>query len=166
MITSRFATLFGLGTAAPFAPGTFGSLAALPVAYGLHWLGGFPLFAFGLIVAVALGFTATDRYLAKHGEKDPGEVIADEFAGQMLALTPLSLGLWLVGAPDYVFPWPGWVGGFVLFRLFDILKPPPVSTAERLPGAWGVMADDLVAGLIAALLTTAAAAVAHGWLAG
>ena len=63
-----------------------------------------------------------------------------------------------------MFPWPGWVAAFLLFRAFDILKPPPVSTAERLPGALGVMADDLVAGLISAILVTAAAAIAHGWL--
>ena len=91
-------------------------------------------------------------------------MIADELAGQMLALAPLSLGLFLAGAPAHVFPWPGWVGAFVMFRLFDILKPPPVSTAERLPGALGVMADDLVAGLMAAIVVTIAAAVAHGWL--
>ncbi|MDF2233090.1 phosphatidylglycerophosphatase A [Albimonas sp. CAU 1670] len=166
MITARFATLFGLGEATPAAPGTVGSLVALPVGWLLHWAGGFPLFAFGLIVAIALGYTSIDRYLAIHGEdEDPGEVIADELAGQLLALAPLSLGLFLAGAPAHVFPWPGWVGAFVLFRLFDILKPPPVSTAERLPGATGVMADDLVAGLLAAIVVTVSAAVAHGWLA-
>ncbi len=164
MITSGFATLFGLGLRAPFAPGTFGSLAALPAGWLLHWAGGFPLFAFGLIVATVLGYMSTDRYLAAHGEKDPGEVIADEFAGQLLAMAPLSLGLWLANAAPHVFPWPGWVAAFLLFRAFDILKPPPVSTAERLPGALGVMADDLVAGLISAILVTAAAAIAHGWL--
>ena len=134
------------------------------MSFALHWAGGFPLFAFGLIVAVALGYTSIDRYLsARTDDEDPGEVIADELAGQMLALAPLSLGLWLVGAPAHVFPWPGWVGAFVLFRLFDIVKPPPVSTAERLPGALGVMADDLVAGLLAAIVVTASAAVAHAW---
>ena len=164
MITARFATLFGLGEAVPVAPGTVGSLAALPVSFALHWAGGFPLFAFGLIVAIALGYTSIDRYLAARGDdEDPGEVIADELAGQMLALAPLSLGLFLAGAPAHVFPWPGWVGAFVMFRLFDILKPPPVSTAERLPGALGVMADDLVAGLLAAVVVTASAAVARGW---
>lgn len=165
MITSRFATLFGLGEIAPFAPGTFGSAVAIPVAWAAHWLGGFPAFAFLLIVAVAVGYAACDRFLAENYEEDPGEVIADEFAGQLVALLPLSFGLWIVGAPDHVFPWPGWVGGFVLFRLFDILKPPPVSTAERLPGAWGVMADDLVAGALAAIVVVLAAAVAHGWFA-
>ncbi len=162
----RLATLFGLGKAVP-APGTFGSLAALPAALLLHWIGGFPVFALGLICAIVLGYFATDRYLADTGLKDPGEVIVDEVAGQLLALAPLSLGLWLAGAGADVMlrAWPGWVGGFLLFRLFDILKPPPVSTAERLPGALGVMADDLVAGLMAAIVVTIAAAIAHGWLA-
>ncbi|SFI68509.1 phosphatidylglycerophosphatase A family protein [Albimonas pacifica] len=164
MITARFATLFGLGEATPVAPGTVGSLVALPVGFALHWAGGFPLFAFGLIVSVALGYTSIDRYLALKGDdEDPGEVIADELSGQLLAMAPLSLGLFLAGAPAHVFPWPGWVGAFVMFRLFDIVKPPPVSTAERLPGALGVMADDLVAGLLAAIVVTASAAIAHGW---
>lgn len=162
---TRLATLFGLGLALP-APGTFGSLAALPAALLLHWVGGFPVFALGFIASVVGGYFAADSYLAASGVKDPGEVIVDEFAGQLLALMPLSLGLWLSGAGADVMlrAWPGWVGGFLLFRLFDILKPPPVSTAERLPGALGVMADDLVAGLMAAIVVTVAAALAHGWL--
>ncbi len=161
---TRLATLFGLGLALP-APGTFGSLAALPAALLLHWIGGFPAFALGLVCSIFAGYVAADRYLAATGLKDPGEIIVDEFAGQLLALAPLSLGLWLAGAgaDSMLRAWPGWVGGFLLFRFFDILKPPPVSTAEKLPGALGVMADDLVAGLLAAIVVTAAAAFAHGW---
>lgn len=160
-----FATLFGLGRV-PRAPGTAGSLAALPAAWLLHWAGGFPLFAAGLALAIGLGFLAAQAHMRAIGAtEDPQEIVADEFAGQLLALTPLSLGLWLAGAEPHVFPWPGWVGGFVMFRLFDILKPPPISTAERLPGAWGVMADDLLAGLAAALVVALAAALAHGWFA-
>ena len=163
---ARFATLFGLGTLVGRGGGTVGSLVALPVGWLLHWAGGFPLFALGLVAACVLGWIATQRYLERTGRADdPQEIVADEFAGQLLALAPLSLGLWLAGTAPHVFPWPGWVGAFLTFRLFDILKPPPVSTVERLPGAQGVMADDLVAGLLAALAVTAAAAISHGWFA-
>ena len=59
---------------------------------------------------------------------------------------PLSFGLWHAGAPPALFPWPGWVGGFLLFRLFDIWKPWPVSWADRRKGPTGVMLDDVLAG--------------------
>ena len=88
----------------------------------------------------------------------------DEVVGQWVALMPLSLGLWAAGAPAHLFPWPGWVGGFVLFRLFDIWKPGPVGWADRRKGPTGVMLDDVVAGVLAALVVTLLAAVAHGWL--
>lgn len=156
------ATLFGLGRAAPFAAGTFGSLAALPVAWLLHTLGGAPLFLAGLVAAIVLGHLATAAHLATTSDPDPSEVIVDELAGQLLALSPLSLGLWLAGSgTDIARLWPGWVMAFVLFRALDILKPWPISRAEDLPGAWGVMADDLVAGALAALAVAAAAALAH-----
>ncbi|SET02157.1 phosphatidylglycerophosphatase A family protein [Oceanicella actignis] len=158
------ATLWGLGARVP-APGSWGAAAALPLGWLAHWAGGFGLFAATLAAVTALGWRATARHLARTGRKDPSEVIVDEVAGQLVALAPLSLGLWLAGAAPHVFPWPGWVGAFVTFRFFDILKPPPVSWAERLPGAAGVMADDLVAGVLAALCVTLAAALAHGWLA-
>lgn len=165
MSLAPLATLFGLGMKVP-APGTWGSLAALPLAYLLHWLGGFPLFAAGLAVVTALAWIATRDYMAGLTDQaDPQEVVIDEVAGQMLALLPLSLGLWLAGTPSHVFPWAGWVGGFLMFRAFDILKPPPISTVERLPGPVGVMADDLLAGVAAALVVTLAAAISHGWLA-
>jgi phosphatidylglycerophosphatase A len=69
-----------------------------------------------------------------------------------------------MGAAPSLFPWPGWVGAFVMFRLFDIWKPWPISWADRRPGAAGVMLDDVLAGVMAALVVTAAAAVSHGYL--
>ena len=159
-----FATLWGLGRLRP-APGTIGSLAALPLGYVLHLAGGFPLFLAGFLAVTAAGWAATAAHLRAHpGRDDPPEVIADEVAGQLLALVPLSLGLWMAGVATHVFPWPGWIGAFLTFRLFDIWKPWPISRLERLPGAAGVMADDLAAGLAAALLVTLAAAISHGWL--
>jgi phosphatidylglycerophosphatase A len=78
---------------------------------------------------------------------------------------PLPLGLAMAGRDVGLLAlWPGWVGAFLMFRLFDIWKPWPVSAADRMHGVAGVMLDDLVAGLIAAVLVTGAAALAHGWL--
>ena len=98
------------------------------------------------------------------GDPDPGEIVVDEVVGQWIALFPLSAGLWLAGAAPQVFPWPGWVGAFVMFRLFDIWKPWPVSWADGLHGATGIMLDDILAGLMAAVVVALAAALAHGVL--
>ncbi len=160
---SEFATLFGLGRVMP-APGTWGSLAALPLGYLAHRIGGFPLYLALTVAVFAFGWFAITRYL--HGSEitDPQEIIVDETIGQLIALMPLSLGLWHAGVAPHVFPWPGWVGAFVMFRIFDILKPPPVSWAETLPGSLGVLFDDMLAGVLAAVTVALAAAVAHGWL--
>lgn len=155
-------TLGGIGHA-PQAPGTWASLATLPIVFVLHGLGGFPLVAAATVLCAVGGFIAVRSYLDGQ-DTDPQEVVIDEALGMLLALWPLSLGLWLRGTDPWVFPWPGWVGAFILFRFFDILKPPPIGRLERLPGAWGVMADDALAGLLAALVTAAAAIVAHGFL--
>jgi phosphatidylglycerophosphatase A len=158
------ATAGGIGRL-PKAPGTWASMAAVPAAWALHALGGFPLLALATVAAFAAGIWAVALYLPAAGDADPSEVVIDEVVGMWLALWPLSLGLWLQDVPGHVFPWPGWALGFAAFRVFDILKPWPVSRAERLPGALGVMADDVVAGVLAALAVTAAAAVAHGAMA-
>lgn len=151
----------------PKAPGTFASAAAIPLAWALHAAGGFWLMGPATVGIAALGWYATLVVLAERGAgpgADPGDVVIDEVAGMMLALWPLSLGLTVAGAAPSVFPWPGWVGGFLAFRFFDIVKPWPVSWAERLHGARGVMLDDLVAGALTAVLMLVAAGVAHGWI--
>lgn len=157
------ATVFGIGRL-PEAPGTWGSLAAIPLAWGLHAAGGFPLMAAATAALFALGVWASAAYAAQAGVADPGEVVIDEVVGMLIALWPLSLGLWLMDQPGSLFPWPGWVLGFAAFRFFDILKPPPIRRFERLPGGWGIMFDDVVAGIMAALVASAAAIVAHGAL--
>lgn len=157
------ATFFYVGYLKP-APGTWGSLAALPVAFLLHGLGGFPALATATAVAFLLGTWATGRETEGSPDKDPSEIVIDEVVGMWIALWPLSAGLWLGGAEPWVFPWPGWVGAFVLFRLFDIWKPGPVGWADRQPGAMGVMLDDVIAGAMAAVVVTIAAGVAHGVL--
>lgn len=159
-LARQIATVGGIGLA-PAAPGTFGSLAALPLAWLLHWLGGIWLMVAVTLILTILGYWATKVYLAGRSE-DPKEVVIDEVVGQLIALWPLSLGLTLAGSDPAIFPWPGWVGGFLLFRFFDIIKPPPVNWADR-PGPLGVMLDDVVAGVLAGAVMLLAAGVAHGW---
>ncbi len=162
------ATWFYTGKS-PKAPGTVGSLATLPFGYLLHYLGGPIALGVGIAAAFVIGLWATKVELERRASKgqeahDPSDIVIDEVAGQLIALLPLSIGLAMIGTEGHVFPWPGWIGGFVLFRFFDVLKPPPVSWAERAPGAMGVMLDDVVAGVLAALVMLAVAAVAHGWV--
>ena len=129
-------TFFGSGLL-PKAPGTWGSLATLPVAYLIGtYFGSNGILVF-VVLVTALGIWASNVYVRSTGKKDPGEVVIDEVAGQSLALSlvPLDWRLYLVA--------------FVLFRIFDILKPKPVSTLETLPDGWGIMLDDLMAGLYA-----------------
>lgn len=123
------------------APGTWGSLAAVPFVLAvLSYTGvvGLLLFAFA---AFAVGFWAIPRYTRACGQKDPSEVVLDEVVGVALTFVPLQeFGLWPI------------LIGFVAFRLFDALKPGPVGWCDRrLDGAWGVMMDDVVAGILAAL---------------
>lgn len=138
------ATWFGAGYA-PAAPGTFGSLAALPfgwlIAHGGGWLS---LFAAALVVTGA-GVWAADGYMAKSGTHDPGAVVVDEVAGQWLAMVPAAA----LGALGSI----GIALAFVLFRLFDIVKPWPIRWADRnIEGGLGVMLDDVLAGIAAGLV--------------
>ena len=153
-------TCFGIGTL-PKAPGTWGSLAALPLTWGLHALGHAPLVVLVTLLLFGLGIWAIGRD-PRTAEDDPGEIVIDEVVGQMLALWPLSVGIWLMAMPGTVFPWPGVVGGFVLFRFFDIVKPWPVSWFDR-PGAFWIMMDDVAAAVCAAAITLIAAGISHGW---
>lgn len=161
---SRLVATFGLVGELPGAPGTWGSLAAIPLAWALHALGGFPLLAAATVVVFAGGWWATRTYLEGRAD-DPSEVVIDEVAGMMIALWPLSFGLGMTEAEAWEFPWPGWVVGFFLFRFFDIVKPPPVSWADRMKTPFGVMLDDAIAGVLAAIVATVAAGVSHGWFA-
>ncbi|NNK79032.1 MAG: phosphatidylglycerophosphatase A, partial [Litoreibacter sp.] len=87
----------------------------------------------------------------------------DEVAGQWIALLPVSVGAMHSGAGFWAL-WPGVLTAFVMFRLFDIWKPGPVGWADRKTGPVGVMLDDLIAGLLAAIVVMAAAAFSHGVL--
>lgn len=153
------ATVGGVGYLRP-APGTWGSLAALPLALALHILGGFPLLAAATILAFFAGIWATKIMTAGKDDHDPSEIVVDEVVGQWLALWAISLPAWSHGI-NITALWPGWISAFVLFRLFDIWKPGPVGWMDRKEGPTGVMMDDVVAGIIAALGTAALAFFSH-----
>lgn len=158
--TRLVGTFLGVGLIRP-APGTWGSLAALPVAWALHTLGGFPALAFATLAAFALGWWATAVETRGASDPDPSEIVIDEVAGMWLALWPVSLGAAMQGVAVTAL-WPGWVVAFVAFRAFDIWKPGPIGWADRLHSPLGVMLDDILAGVAAALAVVLAAAVAHG----
>ncbi|MCB2130944.1 MAG: phosphatidylglycerophosphatase A, partial [Rhodobacteraceae bacterium] len=147
--TKLIATFIGAGLLRP-APGTWGSLAALPVAWALMTLLG-PLALIPAAAAVfALGWWATAEETRGKEDHDPAEIVIDEVAGQWIALFPVALGVAHTGA-DLRDLWPGWIAAFVLFRLFDIWKPWLVGAADRRGDALGVMLDDVWAGVFAAV---------------
>lgn len=138
------ATWFGAGLL-PGMPGTWGSLAALPFAWAIHLYGG-PL---GLLLAAcgvfAIGIWASGEYARQSGAADPGAVVIDEVAGQWLTLA-------LAAPLDPLY----YALGFLFFRIADIFKPWPASWADRaLKGGFGIMVDDIIAGLYAAVALVA-----------
>jgi len=158
-MTRAITTFFFVGLLRP-APGTWGSLAALPAAWVLHQVGGFWLLLVATLAITGLGWWATGIETRDRDDKDPSEIVIDEVAGQWIALWPVSLGAMMAGA-DVIALWPGIVTAFIAFRAFDILKPGPVGWADRQPGAFGVMADDVIAGWLAAMVVALLAALAH-----
>jgi phosphatidylglycerophosphatase A len=161
-VTHLIATFFHVGHLRP-APGTWGSLAALPCAWALHVAGGPLLLSLGVVVAFTLGMWATGRETKGKDDHDPSEIVIDEVAGQWLAFLPVSIGATHAGVALTAL-WPGWVTAFLAFRLFDIWKPGPIGWADRRGDALGVMLDDILAGLAAALCVMAGAAISHGVL--
>jgi phosphatidylglycerophosphatase A len=148
------AACFGLGWL-PVAPGTWGS--ALPAGVFALLLnldmtaGGIAVVIAGLAVAGSVAcITCTPASEAACGKTDPGEIVMDEVAGQSLTLLPV-LAL-LPAAPSVEQIWLITVLGFLLFRVFDIAKPWPIRKLESLPAGWGVLADDLLAGVYAAIV--------------
>lgn len=140
----------------PFASGTFGSLAALPIAMLFFHMFAFPSPVIGLLAGVVfaaviyvIGVKASEIYMARTGTHDPSVVVIDEVAGQVLALAIISPMLWGSDlSPEY--RWIVLCCNFFLFRFFDIVKPWPVSWADqKLDGAHGVMLDDIFAGIYA-----------------
>jgi phosphatidylglycerophosphatase A len=115
----------------PFAPGTWGSLLACIIVYFC------PSIRNPIIIALitAGGVVASER--ARGIDADPGYVVIDEFVGMLVTVAGHSVTFW------------GLTKGFILFRAFDILKPYPIRKLERLPGGYGIIADDVLAGVFA-----------------
>ncbi len=130
-----FLSSFGFVGRFPIAPGTAGSAAALVVFAAVRATGSAVVETVVILGVAAAGVWSagvTERHL---GVQDPGVVVIDEVAGMLLTLAFVPAG------------WAAAAAGFVLFRLFDIIKPYPCARVERLAGGWGIMADDLVAGI-------------------
>ncbi|OYT71118.1 MAG: hypothetical protein CFK52_08820 [Chloracidobacterium sp. CP2_5A] len=143
----------------PVAPGTAGSAVAAALYYAAGKRGLFQPFALDtvwgwLLVAALVSYTgvwAADRAVNFFGAKDPKEVVVDEFAGQIITYLFLPLA---PGVAQLNWGFEAWViAGFLAFRALDILKPYPAQQCEALRGGLGVMADDIVAGIQASLLT-------------
>ena len=151
------ATLYGVGLV-PKAPGTMGSLVAALLAFALlHMPFGFWAVSYGIVALGIVGVRSTDRYMAAHATAhDPKEVVVDELVGQWLTYMLPAIGMWIYDASSIEVMMANLVSplycllGFVWFRFFDILKPWPISLADRkVGGGFGVMLDDLLAGIAA-----------------
>ncbi len=145
-IAKAISTWFGCGYA-PVAPGTIGSAAAIGIGLLLERYAGWKPLAFAVLAAIvsapAIWAAGETARLAKI--EDPQFVVIDEVVGQWLALGGARALNWKAN-------WMAWLAAFLLFRLFDIWKPFPVRQLESLPGGVGIVADDLMAGLYAALV--------------
>jgi phosphatidylglycerophosphatase A len=142
LIVTALATWFGCGYS-PIAPGTAGSLAALAIAILWHTAAaaGPMHFLVAGIVLMAPGIWAADRLAESMSKKDPGRVVVDEVIGQ-----------WITLAGATQLNWKSWTLAFLLFRVLDVLKPPPARQFESLRGGVGIVADDAMAGVYGALV--------------
>ncbi len=144
------ATYFGLGLS-KYAPGTMGSLGTLPLAYALIYQGGFYALVIAAVVIFFLGVKATDIVIKESGDEDPSKVVIDETVGQLLSFSLVAFIApeYLTGLSSLLF----YIAGFAFFRFFDILKMGPVKYADtQIKNAYGVMLDDVFAGIFAAVL--------------
>lgn len=151
------ATGFGSGLA-PFGPGTFGSLVGLLIAYVLiDWLKSDPValqnsLLLASLATAAAGIWASSRAERIFEQKDSGQIVIDEVCGQIISFVLIAPHLAASGER-----WRWWtVAGFVLFRLFDIVKPYPIRGLQDLAGGLGVMMDDIIAGIYAAIVLSLA----------
>ena len=145
----RSFTSFGFIGRLPGAPGTYASLATLPVAF--FWaslVNENHLLTLGLIIILAVLGTIASAVVARKLEvEDPSEIVIDEVVGQWIAVLALP------------FHWGYWLAAFILFRIFDIWKPWIIDRSQHLPGGLGIMMDDILAGILAFLLVQGAAAI-------
>jgi len=123
----------------PLAPGTAASLAIALLYKGVLFRLSLPVYLALLVFLFACGVMASAVQASALGQRDPRRIVIDEACGQLIALAALPATWTAVGL------------AFLLFRFFDIVKPFPIRRTERLPGGWGIMADDVLAGLMARL---------------
>ncbi len=131
------ATGFGSGYS-PFAPGTAGSAVGLLFVWGMSYLS-LPWQLAAVLVVTVLSMIAADIVARSTGLKDPGLIVADEIAGMMVTMIAIPLS-----ATSLIL-------GFILFRVMDVVKPPPARQFENFKGGIGIVADDLMAGVYAHL---------------
>ena len=148
------ASCFGLGRL-PVAPGTWGSLPPAIIFALMCYLGASALLISLVMAALTLGgcvvcIKFAPAAIAATGKNDPGEVVADELAGQALTFLTIPFFIPVILTTGQICIITS--GGFLLFRLFDIVKPWPIRKLEKLPEGWGVLADDLLAGVYAAIV--------------
>ncbi len=153
-VSALLATGLGSGLL-PKAPGTWGSLLAVALSEGLFAVAGLSGVAALAAASTLVGVPVSGRVAAAKGRKDPSGIVIDEVAGQAIALALLHAAL----PADAASPlrWSLVALSFGLFRLFDVAKPGWIDRAQSLPGGWGVMADDLLAGALAGILAASAA---------
>ncbi len=132
------ATGFGVGYS-PFAPGTLGTLVAIPIYYFLSEIP-FPLYEITLVGFFFLAVWVSEKAGAAFGKKDDQRIVIDEMIGFFITM------LWVPKTTLFV------IIGFILFRFFDILKPPPIRLVEGVRGGYGVVLDDLLAGVYANII--------------
>lgn len=137
---------------APVAPGTWGSAVGVCLLLLVRGTGEPGAEVLLLAAVLAGGVWAASAAERLYGQPDPGAIVIDEVAGMLITL------FWIPVT------WVGVLAGFLAFRVFDIVKPYPVGMAERLPAGWGVMADDVVAGLYACVTVRVLAVIAPGMM--
>ncbi len=153
------ATWFGSGLL-PKAPGTWGSLSALPFAYIISVYTSPYAMIFGTIALFFIGIWASDKIEKNAQVKDPGFIVVDEVVGQWIALLPLPF-LYSFLNPDSFYLYFAVIAAvaFIAFRIFDIWKPWPVNYVDKnVHGGYGIMLDDVIAGMYALIITSALAA--------
>ena len=131
------------------APGTWGSIVGIILAYIFLKTVTFMTFCLLLLFVILIGFWSTKKYIRKNSEKsDPAEVVVDEVIGQWIAVLPIG---YMIQLPEFSFEglWFVWIWAFISFRFFDIIKLGLVGWADNLGGALGVILDDILAGIAA-----------------
>ncbi|MCC6133689.1 MAG: phosphatidylglycerophosphatase A [Acidobacteria bacterium] len=154
-VAASLATWFGTGLL-PGPTGTWGSLLAIPAAEAAWAFGSGPGLVVFAVAASLLGVWSCDVVVRMRHAKDPKETVIDEVAGQAFSLLGWHLAFPAAAGLSY---WAGLCTAFLLFRAIDIFKPGPVGKAEELPGGWGVMADDILGGLVVGLVLFGAGAI-------